>query len=169
MSHSPSRALAPFLTSSVAKSRNAENVCCMKEEKKKRRKKKKGRKLISGEKSLCLLSSKYYLFLKSGAACFLSLGVPLNTLLWQRAQIPSPTSWVTFSFCASFMLFPFIDTLTFHGEWVLFSGQPLSAPTPLSCPHFTSSQLPASRGLCHCQHIARGAVGLPLPYLSFHN
>ena len=103
-------------------------------------------------------------FSKSGAA-FYSLGVracALKHLTLAKSPNSISNQLSHFQFlCSSFMLSAFIDTLTFHGEWALFSWQPLS-PTPLSCTHFTSSQLPASwEALCHQHHLAGSAVVTP--------
>ena len=123
--HSPSFP-SSFLTQNLAKSRNSENVCCM-EGKNKRKK----RSLFLMKKAICLLSSKYFVFSNSGAA-FFSLGVRVCalehlTLANSPNSISNQLSYFQF-LCGSFMLLPFIDTLTFHGEWVLFSWQPLSGP-----------------------------------------
>ena len=103
-------------------------------------------------------------FSKSGAA-FYSRGVracALKHLTLAKSPNSISNQLSHFQFlCSSFMLSAFIDTLTFHGEWALFSWQPLS-PTPLSCTHFTSSQLPASwEALCHQHHLAGSAVVTP--------
>lgn len=134
----------------------------------KEEKRKKG-SLFLMKKAICLFS-KYFVFSNSGAA-FYSRGVracALKHLTLAKSPNSISNQLSHFQFlCSSFMLSAFIDTLTFHGEWVLFSWQPLS-PTPLSCTHFTSSQLPASwEALCHQHHLAGRAVCLLLSHLSY--
>ena len=109
-------------------------------------------------------------FSNSGAAFYLrgvrACALKHLTLAKSPNSISNQLSHFQF-LCSSFMLSAFIDTLTFHGEWVPFSWQPLS-PTPLSCTHFTSSQLPASwEALCHQHHLAGRVVCLQLSHLSF--
>ena len=125
--------------------------------------KRKNGSLFLMKKAICL-SSKYFVFSNSGAA-FYSRGVracALKHLTLAKSPNSISNQLSHFQFlCSSFMLSAFIDTLTFHGEWALFSWQPLS-PTPLSCTHFTSSQLPASwEALCHQHHLAGSAVVTP--------
>lgn len=115
---------------------------------------------------------KCFIFLKSGGSVFpLSIRVcALEHLTLAKGPNSISNQLRHFQFlCGSFMLFPFMDTLTFHGEWVPVQlAAPLS-PTPLSCPHFTSSQLPASWGALSSSPHSWRSVCLLLAYLSFDN
>lgn len=71
---------------------------CLLDRRKERRKR---RQFISEEKTICLLSSKYFLFLKSGGSLFFPPCVRvcvLEHLTLAKSQIPCPASWVIFSF-----------------------------------------------------------------------